>query len=128
MPAPNGAGQLLAANEAMVPNVVVIATLIDLAYIVPVDDTQYFQFLMLRCKAGENGIDLDEKHLGKTWWELTDEEHQASPGDYEAQSSIGRLPAHNLEHLRQATSPSACCGGAWTKPCGTSPRAAIRLA
>jgi len=38
---------------------------------------------------------------GKTWWEMNEEEHRAIPGDFEAQASIGRLPAHNREHLSQ---------------------------
>jgi hypothetical protein len=32
---------------------------------------------------------------------MNEEEHRDSPGDYEAQSSIGQLPAHNREHLSQ---------------------------
>lgn len=96
-----GAGTLLACNEAMVPNVAVVATLIDLLYFVPVDDGQFLWFLLFRSKKGQNRGDFNEMHFGKTWPEMTEEEHQISPGDYEAQSSIGRLPAHNHEHLSQ---------------------------
>jgi hypothetical protein len=39
-------------------------------------------------------------HLnGKLWEELTEEEHQRMPGDYEAQISQGAVAAHSEEHL-----------------------------
>ena len=36
---------------------------------------------------------------GKLWEELTDEEHQSFPGDYEAQVSQGEVAKHSQEHL-----------------------------
>lgn len=100
MPVP-GVGPMLASNECMVPNVSVVATIIDLVHIVPSDDTSFVSFILLRTKKGKPAFDLNEWHDGKTWHQLTDEERRDSPGDYEAQSSIGRLPAHNQEHLSQ---------------------------
>ena len=37
---------------------------------------------------------------GKLWEELSEEEHRAFPGDYEAQVSQGRIAWHSEEHLR----------------------------
>jgi hypothetical protein len=96
-----GAGRLLACNEAIVPNIAVVATLIDLIYFVPVDDTHFITFMLFRSKQGQRRGNFNELHFGKTWAEMTEEEHRASPGDYEAQASIGQLPAHNHEHLSQ---------------------------
>ncbi|WP_051377490.1 Rieske 2Fe-2S domain-containing protein [Paraburkholderia dilworthii] len=106
MPVP-GQGLFLASNEAIVPNIAVVATLIDLLYFVPVDNTHYFNFLLFRSKKGQKRGEFDLVHMGKTWWELTEEERQSMPGDYEAQSSIGTLPAHNREHLAQSDVPLA---------------------
>jgi nitrite reductase/ring-hydroxylating ferredoxin subunit len=36
---------------------------------------------------------------GKTWFELTEAEHQRMPGDYECQVSQGRISYHSEEHL-----------------------------
>jgi hypothetical protein len=36
---------------------------------------------------------------GKFWWQLTEEEHQKYPGDYEAQTSQGKITLHSEEHL-----------------------------
>lgn len=97
VPNPDGK-EYIARNEAMIPNVAVVTTLINLVYFVPCDDTSLIMFMIFRKKRGEN-VNVDEIHEGKSWREMTEEEHQLSPGDYEAQSSIGRLPAHNREHL-----------------------------
>ena len=36
---------------------------------------------------------------GKLWEELTEDEHRAFPGDYEAQVSQGAIAHHSEEHL-----------------------------
>src|SRR5699024_3916531 len=42
---------------------------------------------------------LRSTHDGKPWAELTDEEHQRMPGDYEAQKSQGDISLHSEDHL-----------------------------
>jgi len=37
---------------------------------------------------------------GKLWGEMTPEEHQITPGDFEAQSGQGPISLHSEEHLR----------------------------
>jgi hypothetical protein len=39
---------------------------------------------------------------GKPWVELTEEEHQRLPGDYEAQTSQGPITLHSEEHLARS--------------------------
>lgn len=97
-------GQLhVVLNDTMVPNVAVLSGVFDLYYIVPVDDTHFISFMLWRRLKSdpERGTKIDTLHHGKIWWELSPEEHQRHPGDFEAQSSIGAVPAHNREHLSQ---------------------------
>lgn len=98
MPGPNGQF-LLSSNEAIVPNLAFIPGFIDLLYTVPVDDTHFLSFMLWRTKQRGDRSGFVERHDGKTWWEMTEEEHRDMPGDYEAQSSIGSVPSHNREHL-----------------------------
>jgi hypothetical protein len=37
---------------------------------------------------------------GKLWGDMTPEEHQRTPGDFEAQSGQGPISLHSEEHLR----------------------------
>jgi phenylpropionate dioxygenase-like ring-hydroxylating dioxygenase large terminal subunit len=98
MPAPDGS-QLFAANEAMIPNVARISAFIDLGYFVPADDTHFYGFLLWKSSFHGQRSGIAAYHGGKDWYDLTPQERQKYPGDYEAQESIGKLPAHNLEHL-----------------------------
>lgn len=98
MPGPGGV-TVFGANEAVVPNVATIQDFVDLAHFVPVDDTHYIVFALWRSKKGVNRGSLGEMHGDRPWGALSELEHQLSPGDFEAQSSIGQLPAHNWEHL-----------------------------
>ena len=43
---------------------------------------------------------------GKLWGELSEEEHQRFPGDYEAQVSQGPIALHSEEHLAPSTAAS----------------------
>lgn len=97
MPAPDGT-LMLTCNETILPDCAYIAGFIDLAFFVPVDDTHHMFFQLWRSKKGTDHDDFVELHDGKVWWDMTEEEHQASPGDYEAQSSIP-APASNFEHF-----------------------------
>jgi hypothetical protein len=74
----------------------------SLSIFTPVDDTHMRAFVTLR--AGEDfkgifeGLGLEDL---KPWTQMTFEERQAAPGDYEAQSSQGPrgIPNHSDEHL-----------------------------
>lgn len=97
MPGPGGM-VLRGCNEAFVPNHACIPRFIDMYYVVPTDDTHYLTFMLWRSKPNAEHFGINELHDGKTWWEMTEEEHQLSPGDYEAQSTIG-WSSHSQEHL-----------------------------
>ena len=42
---------------------------------------------------------MRSRQNGKLWEELTEQEHQQSPGDYEAMVSQGAVAKHSQEHL-----------------------------
>ena len=59
-----------------------------ISWVVPVDDTHYVQAMV---DEGSQGQRRCRSMLlnGKTWGEMTEEEHQRTPGDYEAQAGQG---------------------------------------
>jgi nitrite reductase/ring-hydroxylating ferredoxin subunit len=69
-----------------------------ISWVVPVDDSHYVQAFVMKVPKGERfgGIRLN----GKLWGEMTDEEHQRTPGDFEAQAGQGPISLHSEEHLR----------------------------
>jgi len=73
----------------------------SIAWVVPVDDTHYVQAMVFRLPraflegSGFRGMLFN----GKTWGEMTEEEHQRTPGDYEAQAGQGPVSLHSEEHL-----------------------------
>ncbi|WP_066556461.1 Rieske 2Fe-2S domain-containing protein [Croceicoccus bisphenolivorans] len=100
MIAPNGMA-VLSCNETIIPDCAYIAGFIDMAFFVPADDEHHLGFQLWRTKKGESHEAISEVHDGKTWWEMSEREHQEMPGDYEAQSSMP-APASNFEHFAQS--------------------------
>lgn len=45
---------------------------------------------------------MRSKFNGKFWWDMTEEEHQQFPGDYEAQVGQGPVTTHSEEHFGQS--------------------------
>ncbi len=68
-----------------------------ISWVVPVDDSHYVQAFVMKMPkdAPSFGISLG----GKRWGEMTEEEHQRVPGDYEAQAGQGPISLHSEEHL-----------------------------
>ncbi len=67
-------------------------------WVVPVDDTHFTLFSAQKVSADFRPA-RRERIPGKTWVEMTDEEHQRFPGDWEAQVSQGTITLHSDEHL-----------------------------
>ncbi len=67
------------------------------SWVVPVDDSHYVQAMVSKIPEtlSFRGIRLN----GKSWGEMTFEEHQRTPGDYEAQFGQGPISLHSEEHL-----------------------------
>ena len=68
-----------------------------ISWVVPVDDSHYVQAMVSKIPAGVTFRGM--LFHGKTWGEMTEEEHQRTPGDYEAQAGQGPISLHSEEHL-----------------------------
>jgi len=71
----------------------------SIGWILPIDDTHFRIYVAGRVReAGALGR-MKSKFNHKSWFDLTDEEHQRFPGDYEAQVGQGPVTLHSEEHL-----------------------------
>lgn len=95
-------------TEAVFPNVRVVAsprmTALGpariLGWVVPQDDTHFVIFTLARVSSPDAlSAERTTVQGGKLWRDLTDEERQRHPGDYEAQRSQGTIPVHSWENL-----------------------------
>ena len=73
----------------------------NVAWTVPIDDTHTRIFTAFYFGPDSPGLTRLKMYVDKTkyWHEMTEEEHQAYPGDYEAQVSQGAITFHSEEHL-----------------------------
>src|SRR5215467_14252798 len=69
----------------------------SVAWTLPVDDTATKIFTLYRAPRGERVSRV--RFNGKRWAELTEEEHQRMPNDYEAQVGQGAVTLHSEERL-----------------------------
>jgi len=71
----------------------------SIGWVLPIDDTNFRIYVAGRVtQKGELG-GFRSKMAGKFWWDLTEEEHQKHPGDFEAQTGQGPITLHSDEHL-----------------------------
>jgi phenylpropionate dioxygenase-like ring-hydroxylating dioxygenase large terminal subunit len=97
-------------GQCILPNIATFAP-VDLEvgptrtinWAVPVDDTSFVGFTLSVGVERDCGFDaLVMTPDGKTWSQMSDDEHQAYPGDFEAQMSQGPITLHTEEHLVQS--------------------------
>ncbi|HKR93472.1 MAG TPA: hypothetical protein VJR88_14515, partial [Novosphingobium sp.] len=99
--------QMLMPNMLSIPSVLTLSEEAQrIGYVVPCDDTTTMGMLFNIVKVGEDfSFDPTKKKLlgfgpdKKAWNEMTPEEHQLYPGDYEAQRGQGIITFHSEEHL-----------------------------
>ena len=70
----------------------------SIGWVIPVDDTHYKILNVFRQPKGQP-LPHRSSYGGKRWSELTEEEHQRMPGDYEAQVGQGPITLHSEERL-----------------------------
>jgi nitrite reductase/ring-hydroxylating ferredoxin subunit len=71
----------------------------SIGWVLPIDDTHYRIYVAGRAtEKGQLGK-MRSKMNGKFWSELTEEEHQRFPGDFEAQTGQGPITLHSEEHF-----------------------------
>ena len=81
------------------PRVAQFARVESIGWALPIDDTSFRIYVAGRVRqAGDIGR-MRSKFGGKFWWELSEAEHRAMPGDYEAQVGQGAITLHSEEHL-----------------------------
>jgi phenylpropionate dioxygenase-like ring-hydroxylating dioxygenase large terminal subunit len=71
----------------------------SIGWTVPIDDTHYRIYVAGRVREKGELTRFKSRYNGKTWAELTPEEHQRFPGDTEAQVGQGAITFHSEEHL-----------------------------
>ncbi|MGH7934856.1 MAG: Rieske 2Fe-2S domain-containing protein [Candidatus Binataceae bacterium] len=71
----------------------------SIGWTLPIDDATYRIYVVGKVREhGETGRQRS-KFGGKTWFDLSAEEHRRMPGDYEAQVGQGAITFHSEEHL-----------------------------
>ncbi|MGW3995204.1 Rieske 2Fe-2S domain-containing protein [Amycolatopsis sp. NPDC004772] len=70
-----------------------------LGWVVPADDEKFKIFTLFKSADPDRLAAMRTEFEGKRWAELTPEEHQRMPGDYEAQRSQGPMSLHMDDHL-----------------------------
>ena len=94
-------------TEAVVPTLRVVANpqvaqygmVESIGWTLPIDDTHYRIYVAGRVREKGELARFKSRYNGKTWAELTPEEHQKFPGDTEAQVGQGAITFHSEEHL-----------------------------
>jgi phenylpropionate dioxygenase-like ring-hydroxylating dioxygenase large terminal subunit len=94
-------------TEAVLPTLRVVANpqvaqsgmVESIGWTLPIDDTHYRIYVAGRVKEKGELARFKSRYDGKTWAELTPEEHQKFPGDTEAQVGQGPITFHSEEHL-----------------------------
>jgi phenylpropionate dioxygenase-like ring-hydroxylating dioxygenase large terminal subunit len=94
-------------TEAVLPTVRVVANpraqqdgpCSLIGWVLPIDDTSFRIYSAGRVRTAGELESIRSRFNGRLWAELSDEEHQRFPGDYEAQVSQGSITFHSEEHL-----------------------------
>ena len=71
----------------------------SIGWVLPIDDTHYRIYVSGRVSEKGQLGNMRSKMNGKSWSELSEEEHQRFPGDYEAQTGQGPITFHSEEHF-----------------------------
>jgi nitrite reductase/ring-hydroxylating ferredoxin subunit len=70
-----------------------------LGWVLPIDDTNFRIYSAGRVTGPGQLAKIRSHYDGRLWQELSEEEHQRMPGDYETQVSQGEISFHSEEHL-----------------------------
>lgn len=91
----------------IMPNIMSVPNPIDIhqvpsnmiSWALPVDDSHFTMATAARLPKSAPNIFGGIRLNGKLWGEMTEAEHQDTPGDYEAQAGQGPISLHSEEHL-----------------------------
>jgi len=71
----------------------------SIGFVLPIDDRHFRIYTAGRVAQRGDLAKVRSRLNGRLWEQLSDEEHQRLPGDYEAQVSQGAITSHAEEHL-----------------------------
>jgi hypothetical protein len=71
----------------------------SIGWVLPIDDTHFRVYVAGRVTESGALRKMRSTFNGKSWFDLTEEEHQRFPGDFEAQVGQGAITLHSEEHL-----------------------------
>ena len=71
----------------------------SIGWVLPIDDTHFRIYVAGRVTESGSLRRMRSTFNGKSWFDLTAEEHQRFPGDFEAQVGQGAITLHSEEHL-----------------------------
>ncbi len=91
----------------LMPNIMCVPNPIDISQVRPnmvswalaVDDSHFTMATAARVPKSAPFVFGGIRLNGKLWGEMTEQEHQDTPGDYEAQAGQGPISLHSEEHL-----------------------------
>ncbi|MEO6652960.1 MAG: Rieske 2Fe-2S domain-containing protein [Ilumatobacteraceae bacterium] len=81
------------------PTLTVLGPTNNLSWALPIDDTNTRVYAMVRKPKDRPAQGLPVYADGKSWFDLTDAEHQRYPGDFETQVGQGPITLHTEERL-----------------------------
>ena len=81
------------------PTLSVLGPTNNMSWAMPIDATNTRVYAMVRKRVGVPPQGLPVYDGNRSWFELSDEEHQRFPGDYETQVGQGAITRHSEEHL-----------------------------
>jgi phenylpropionate dioxygenase-like ring-hydroxylating dioxygenase large terminal subunit len=84
------------------PRVAQFARVESIGWTLPIDDTSFRIYVAGRVKQRGDIGRMRSKFNGKFWRDMTEQEHQQFPGDYEAQVGQGPMTLHSEEHFGQS--------------------------
>jgi phenylpropionate dioxygenase-like ring-hydroxylating dioxygenase large terminal subunit len=94
-------------TEALIPTVRVVPSprvgsfqrAESIGWVLPIDDTHFRVYVAGRVSEAGALRKMRSTFNGKSWFDLTEAEHQRLPGDWEAQVGQGPITLHSEEHL-----------------------------
>jgi hypothetical protein len=81
------------------PTLSVLGPTNNMSWALPIDDTHTRVYAMVRKPKDQPPQSLPVYGGNRSWFDLSDEEHQLYPGDYETQVGQGPITRHTEEHL-----------------------------
>ena len=84
------------------PRVAQFSRVESIGWVLPIDDVSFRIYVAGRVKNSGDIARMRSKFNDKDWGEMSEEEHQRHPGDYEAQVGQGPITIHSEEHFAQS--------------------------